>query len=171
MITDSSLSSAGASANSDDAPGEHQVDLQLSPSETFAHNSAMRVSGRDQQAKTRRALASIVLGFQLFVVFLIGLTIFGLRLLEPAALGLVGAAVLCLVIVVALALMRVGRVGIVLGWAVQVATLLVGIVLPMSLIVSVIFAALWIYCQVRGAQIDRDRQAWVAAQFAESDGQ
>lgn len=145
---------------------EESETLQLSPSETFAHNSAMRVSGRDSSMKTQRALASIVLGFQLFVVFLIGLTIFGLRLFEPAELGLMVGGLLSLVIVVALGLMRVGRAGIFLGWAIQGATLLIGIVLPMSLIASVIFTALWVYCMVRGAQIDRDRAAWFAAQEA-----
>jgi len=33
-------------------------------------------------------------------------------------------------------------------------------VLPMALIVGVIFGALWVYCMIRGAAIDRERAAW-----------
>ena len=110
--------------------------------------------------KTQRALASIVLGFELIVVFLIGMTVFGLGILEPRELGIWGGLGLCALIVVALGLMRFGRVGIVLGWVVHGLVLLSGIVLPMALVVGVIFTALWIYCMVKGAQIDRTRIAW-----------
>lgn len=140
-------------------------ELPLSPSETFAHNTAMRVSGGgrgDGAAKTQRALASIVLGFELIVVFLIGMTIFGLGLLDPPELGIWGGLGLCAVIIVALATMRLGRTGIVLGWVVHGLMLLSGFVLPMSLIVGVIFTALWIYCMSKGARIDRDRARWIA---------
>lgn len=154
-----------ASAPYGGAPGGDE--LPLSPSETFAHNSAMRVSGgaRDGSAmKTQRALASIVLGFELIVVFLIGMTVFGLGILEPRELGIWGGLGLCALIVVALGLMRFGRVGIVLGWVVHGLVLLSGIVLPMALVVGVIFTALWIYCMVKGAQIDRNRVRYLAEQ-------
>jgi len=101
-----------------------------------------------------------VLGFELFVVFLMGMTVYGLAILEPATLGIWGGLGLCGLIVVALGLMRVGNVGIVIGWLVHVAMLLTAIVLPMSIIVGVIFTALWVYCMVRGARIDRQRAAW-----------
>lgn len=147
----------------DPTPGRaDEPDLQLSPSETFAHNTAMRVSGgaRGGAMRTQRALASIVLGFEMFVVFLIGMTIFGLALLEPPELGIWGGVGLCVLIVIALGLMRVGRLGIYLGWLVQLLTLLSGIVLPMALVIGVIFTALWVYCMIRGARIDRERIAW-----------
>jgi len=149
-------------------PEAHDDELQLSPSETLAHNSAMRVAGAgrggDPAARTQRALASIVLGFELFVIFLLGLTVYGLALLTPAALGIWGGLALCAVVLVALATMRIGKLGIILGWVCHALLLLCGIILPMSLIVSVIFTALWVYCMVRGAKIDRDRAAWIAAQ-------
>lgn len=146
-----------------------EEELTLSPSETLAHNSAMRVAGAgsrggDPASKTQRALASIVLGFELIVVFLIGMTVFGLAILEPAELGIWGGLALCAVIIAALATMRFGRTGIVIGWAVHALMLLSGFVLPMALIVGVIFTALWIYCMVKGARIDRDRDAWLASQ-------
>lgn len=151
-------------------------DLPLSPSEAFAHNSALRVSGgarAGSTAKTQRALASIVLGFELIVVFLIGMTVFGLRILEPAELGIWGGLGLCVVIIFALATMRFGRVGIITGWVVHALMLAAAIVLPMALIVGIIFTALWVYCMVRGARIDRERELWIstlAAQTADEAG-
>lgn len=149
-----------------DASPSDPEELRLSPSETFAHNSAMRVAGAGRdggEAKTQRALASIVLGFELIVVFLIGMTTFGLALLEPAELGIWGGLALCAVIVVALATMRFGKVGIILGWIVHGLILLTAFVLPVALVVGVVFSALWVYCMIKGAGIDRDRAAHFAA--------
>lgn len=155
-----------------DSPDDLTPELRLSPSETLAHNAAMRVSGGAREAssaKTQRALASIVLGFELIVVFLIGMTIYGLALLEPRELGIWGGVGLCAVIIIALGTMRFGRVGIVLGWIVHGLMLLSAIVLPMALIVGLIFTALWVYCMIKGAAIDRDRAAWIAGQLAGGD--
>lgn len=143
-----------------------EPELQLSPSESFAHQAAMRVSGGNAQtaaAKTQRALASIVLGFELIVVFLIGMTVFGLGITEPRELGIYGGLGLCAVIIVALATMRRGNVGIWIGWTVHVLMLVSGFVLPMAFLVGAIFTALWVYCMVKGARIDRDRAAWLRA--------
>ena len=145
--------------------GPHQDDdseeFVLSPSERMAHNSAMRIAGaRRGERSTQRALASIVLGFELIIVILIGLTLFGLSTLEPRELGLYIGGSLALVIIVALAVMRRGRVGIYLGWAVHVLMLASGILLPMAFLVGALFTGLWIFCMVKGAQIDRDRAAW-----------
>ncbi|MFV0434768.1 MAG: DUF4233 domain-containing protein [Leucobacter sp.] len=140
-------------------------DFKLSPSETMAHNSAMRVSGaRRGERSTQKALASIVLGFELIIVVLIGLSLFGLSVLEPRELGLFIGGGLAAVIIVALGFMRVGKVGIILGWVVHALMLATAILLPMALIVGILFTALWVYCMVKGAQIDRDRRAWIAAQ-------
>ncbi|WP_336650951.1 MULTISPECIES: DUF4233 domain-containing protein [unclassified Leucobacter] len=142
-------------------------ELQLSPSETMAHNSAMRVAGaRRGTQSTQKALASIVLGFELIVVVLIGLSLFGLGTLEPRELGLVIGGGLGLLIIVALGVMRVGRVGIIIGWVVHALMLATAILLPMALLVGLVFTALWVYCMVKGAQIDRDRAAWIDAQGA-----
>lgn len=135
----------------------------LSPSEERAHNAALRVSGAARgQRSTQRALASIVLGFELIIVVLIGLTIFGLSITEPRELGLYLGGGLAVVILVALAVMRRGKMGIYLGWAVHGLMLLSAIVLPMAIVVGVLFTALWIYCMVKGAQLDRQRATWIA---------
>lgn len=143
-------------------------ELVLSPSETMAHNSAMRISGaRRGGQSTQKALASIVLGFELIIVVLIGLTLFGLSTLEPRELGLYIGGGLAVVIIAGLGLMRTGRVGIIIGWIVHVLMLLTGILLPMAIIVGALFSGLWVYCMVKGASIDRGREAWLAEQATE----
>lgn len=142
-----------------------EPELQLSPSETMAHNSAMRISGAKKDGtSTQKSLASIVLGFELIVVVLIGLTLYGLGTLEPRTLGLYLGGGLALVIIVGLALMRRDRVGIIIGWIVHGLMLATAFLLPMALLVGILFTALWIYCMVKGSQMDRDRAAWIAAQ-------
>ena len=136
-------------------------ELKLSPSETMAHNSAMRISGARRGAQsTQKTLASIVLGFELIIVVLIGLSLFGLSVLEPRELGLYIGGGLGLLIIVALGVMRVGRTGIILGWVVHGLMLATAILLPMALIVGLLFSGLWVYCMVKGAGIDRARVAW-----------
>lgn len=138
-------------------------DLVLSPSEAAAHDSANRIAG-DGVMRTQKALASIVLGFELIIVVLIGLTLFGLSALEPRELGLYIGGVLALVTIVGLALMRVGRAGIITGWVLHVLMLATGFLIPMAFFVGGIFTALWIYCMIKGAKIDRDRIAWLSGQ-------
>jgi hypothetical protein len=144
---------------------DDEPELQLSPSETMAHNSAMRISGaRRGVQSTQKALASVVLGFELIIVVLIGLTLFGLSVLEPRELGLYIGGGLAVLIIGGLATVRIGRVGIVIGWIVHALMLATAILLPQAPIVGLLFTALWIYCMVKGAQIDRNRAQWLAAQ-------
>ena len=143
----------------------NEDELQLSPSEAAAHNAAMRLSGAGRgevEAKTQRALASITIGFELIVVVLIGLAIFGLSLLDPRELGLWIAGGLAVACVLTLGFMRVGKVGIWMGWGVHLLMLATAFILPASLVVSLLFTALWVYCMVKGTQIDRQRQAYYA---------
>ena len=153
--------SGDSNVNSPRTEFSEAEELQLSPSETVAHNAAMRLAGAGRgevEAKTQRALASITLGFELIVVVLIDLAIFGLSLLEPRELGLWIAGGLAAACVLALGFMRIGRVGIWLGWVVHALMLATAFILPASLVVSLLFTALWVYCMVKGAQIDRGRQ-------------
>lgn len=61
-----------------------------------------------------------------------------------------GVALACLA---AAALMR-GRWGITLGWAVQVATLVSAVVVPMMLAISVIFGSIWVWFMVLGRRAE-----------------
>lgn len=141
-------------------PPSEDDDLPLSPSEARALNSVNRISG----GRTQRALGAIMLGFELIIVVLIGLTIFGLSILEPRELGLYIGGVLALGCILGLAFMRMGRAGIVIGWIVHVLMLATGVLLPPAFVVGGLFTALWIYCMVKGAQIDREREAYDSSQ-------
>lgn len=153
----------GSDAFDPESESESQDELVLSPSETMAHDSVMRIAGaRNGQRSTQRALASIVLGFELIIVVLIGLTIFGLEITEPRELGLYLGGGLAAVILVALSIMRRGKGGIYLGWAVHGMMLLSAFVLPTALVVGILFTVLWVYCMVKGAQLDRQRASWIA---------
>ncbi len=145
------------------ASSAEDEELVLSPSEAAAHDSAMRISGaRNGERSTRKALASIVLGFELIIVVLIGLTIFGLGITDPRWLGLVIGGGLALLCIVSLATIRFGEVGIWLGWVTHVLMLATAFILPAALFVGGIFTALWVYCIVRGGKIDRENAALLA---------
>ncbi|GAA1443809.1 DUF4233 domain-containing protein [Leifsonia poae] len=106
-------------------------------------------------------LGSIVLGFELIVVFLGALVLFGLKALPPAiALG--GGAVVVVVIIAAVGLLRY-PVGIWLGWLVQLVVVAAGFLVPAFFIVGAIFTAMWTYCMIAGARIDRNNKAARAA--------
>jgi hypothetical protein len=114
---------------------------------------------RARRSRTmRETLGSIVLGFELIIVFLGALVLFGLKSL-PAAVALGGGAALVILMIVAIALLRY-RVGIIIGWAVQLIVIAAGILVPAFFIVGAIFAAIWTYCMIVGGRIDhRDRLA------------
>lgn len=131
------------------------------------------MSGQEQGGKPARAprprrertirelLGSIVLGFELIVVFLGALVLFGLQSL-PAAVALGGGAVLVVLMLIALGTLR-SSVGIVLGWFVQLVVVAAGFLVPAFFIVGAIFTAMWAYCMIVGARIDRNKKAANAA--------
>jgi hypothetical protein len=115
----------------------------------------------------RESLGSIVLGFELIIVFLGALVLYGLQSL-PAALALGGGAVLVVLMIVAMALLR-HPVGIAIGWVVQLIVIAAGLLVPAFFIVGAIFAAMWTYVMIVGGRIDhRDRLARAAAEDAAS---
>ena len=137
-------------------------DLPLSPSERAGINAAQRISGhRGGRSSTQGSLGSIILGFEIIVIFLTGLTTFGLRVFDPPTIGIWGGVSVCLLAVIALALMRT-RAGIFLGWIVQAVVLLSAIFLPAILLVGIPFAIIYGYGMIKGAQIDRQRAQWRA---------
>ncbi|MCX7522233.1 DUF4233 domain-containing protein [Microbacterium sp. STN6] len=101
----------------------------------------------------QRSLAQIVLGFELVVVFLGALVVFGLKA-APAAWALGGGAALIVVMAATIGLLRY-RWAYVIGWLVQLAVIAGGILVPMLYIVGVIFTAIWTWCMITGARLDR----------------
>jgi membrane protein YdbS with pleckstrin-like domain len=106
-----------------------------------------------RQSSVRRSLASIVLGFELIVVFLATLVIFGLSDLPPwVTLG--GGGLLCLIVIATLGLLRFTW-AYAIGWAIQVVMVATGFLNPAMFFVGALFAGMWTYCMITGTRIDR----------------
>ena len=119
------------------------------------------VTGAARRAPRYRALpekiGSIVLVFEAVVVFLAGLSIYGLRALpEPIApwWGIVGGAVLAIVMILTTRVLRHSW-GIVLGWVLQVVVALGAFLVPALALVALIFGGMYGYATIKGAALDR----------------
>jgi hypothetical protein len=112
--------------------------------------------GRSPARSVKRSLASIVLGFEVIVVFLAALVFFGLKAL-PAAIALGGGAIVCLAMLVTIALLRF-RWAYMIGWIIQAIVIASGIFNPVMFFVGAMFAAMWTYCMISGTRIDRQKE-------------
>ncbi|MFC7789538.1 DUF4233 domain-containing protein [Microbacterium sp. MAHUQ-60] len=106
-------------------------------------------------------LGSIVLGFEAIVVFLAGLTVYGLKALPegiPPWWGVVGGSVLAVaMIALAGAIARPGA--IIVGWVMQVLVLTAALLVPAIALVALIFGGMWGYATIVGARVDRNAPA------------
>jgi Protein of unknown function (DUF4233) len=132
------------------------------PERGGAAGRSSRPARRRRDRSTQESLGSIVLGFEVIVVFLAALVAFGLRSLPPVA-AFVGGGVLILAMLVTLGLLRF-RWGFAVGWLVELAIVATGFVLPAMFVVGGFFALLWAYCMIQGARIDREKAAARRAQ-------
>jgi len=137
------------------------TDAPTGPADGAQSARAGRAGRPRRQRSLRESLGSIVLGFELLVVFLGALVLFGLKSL-PAAVALGGGAALIVLMILAIALLR-NTVGVVLGWIVQLVLVAAGLLVPAFFIVGAIFTAMWAYCMIAAARIDRNNQAARAA--------
>jgi hypothetical protein len=108
-----------------------------------------------RQRSVSESLLSIVLGLEAFLVFFVTLAAFGLRALPPVAAFAGGGALIVALILVA-GLLRY-RWGVWLGWALQAVLVATGVVLPIMYFIAAGFVAIWIYCFVKGRQLDAAR--------------
>jgi hypothetical protein len=117
------------------------------------------VSAKQPRARrvrsTTETLLSIVLGLEAVLLFFVTLTAFGLKAL-PALPAFVGGAALILALLLAGRLLRYSW-GIWVGWVLQAVLISTGIVLPVMYFVAAGFVAIWVYCFVKGRQIDYQR--------------
>lgn len=122
--------------------------------------------GRQRKPRRERSvtesLLSIVLVLEVILVFFVALTAFGLKAVEPAT-AFVGGAVLVVVLIATTRLLRFPW-GVWLGWVMQAVILATGFLLPIMFLVGAVFLALWIYCFVRGRQIDAQKAAFAASE-------
>ncbi|MFT4283949.1 MAG: DUF4233 domain-containing protein [Protaetiibacter sp.] len=122
-------------------------------------------------ARTRRerslteTLLSITLGLEAAMMFFAALVIFGLDRLDPDWLALVYGGAFILVLVLAAGVQRWAW-GVWFGAALQLAIVATGLLEPMMFLVGAAFLALWVYCFVRGHQIDTQKAAWLAERAA-----
>ena len=107
---------------------------------------------------TTESLLSIVLVLEAVLMFFVTLTVFGIRAL-PAATAFIGGGLLIV------ALIATGRLlrrpwGVWVGWILQGVLFATGVVLTAMYFVALAFIAIWIYCFVKGRQIDRQRASF-----------
>jgi hypothetical protein len=114
------------------------------------------------------SLLSITLGLEAAMMFFAALVIFGLDRLDPDWLALVYGAAFILVLVLAAGVQR-WTWGVWAGAVLQLAILATGLLEPMMFLAGGLFIALWIWCFVRGRQVDAQKAAWLAGQAVASD--
>lgn len=111
-----------------------------------------------------QSLGSIVVGFEIIVVFLASLVIWGLAASGDAGLGGVGVAPWAALVVggfviaglvVTIWALRF-RWGVALGWTLQVVIVASGFLNPAMFVVGALFGGMWWYCMIVGARIDRN---------------
>lgn len=111
---------------------------------------------------SKRALASIVLSFEAFIVFFATLAAFGLKLGDPSsnlpsteAIWAIGLSVAILCILTPAVLSR--PFGYYLGWAIQAAMLVSGFWLWGMFLIAAITTGMWIWALIAGSTIDKAR--------------
>jgi hypothetical protein len=119
---------------------------------------------RDRGA--RESLLSVTLVLEAIMFFFPMLVVFGKHTL-PAGWAFGGG--IAAMIVLALASRLTGtRAGVGFGWLLQAAILATGFIEPFMFVVGLVFLALWIFCFVKGGQLDRQNAARRAAAGGES---
>lgn len=113
--------------------------------------------GGGRPRSVRGSLLSIVLGFEVIVVFLGALVAFGLDALEPPV-AFIGGGTLVAVMIVTLGLVQF-RLGAIIGTVVQAAIVASGFLVPVMFFIGGVFAATWVYCLIVGTRIDRRNSA------------
>ncbi len=113
------------------------------------------MSPQRRERGVRESLGSIVLGFELIILFLGALVAWGLKA-APASYAIGGGAVLVVLSILAIASLR-SQTGVRLGWAVQVLAIVSGVWVHMMFIVGVLFLAIWIYAMYSAGRIERQK--------------
>lgn len=98
-------------------------------------------------------LLSIVLVLDATLIFFVALTAFGLKALAPAPAFIGGAVLILVFVALARMLHRPGALWV--GWALQVGLVALGFILTPMFFVGAGFAGIWIYCFIKGQQLDR----------------
>ncbi|MCS4275917.1 hypothetical protein M2390_001089 [Mycetocola sp. BIGb0189] len=113
-----------------------------------------------RQRGVKEMLLSIILGFELIIIGLASLTVFGLKAApgEPWY-ALVGGGVVIVIMLVALATLK-SPLGEILGWVVQACLVAAGFLVGEIWVAAALFLALWIYGVYKGTQLDERNAAF-----------
>ena len=117
----------------------------------------MSNSPAPRQRSAQTSLGQVVLGFELIVVGLAALTIFGLGALPPL-LALGGGAAVCLLMLITIVLMMKYKWAFVLGWAIQAIIVLSGFAVTMLFLIGAVFAGIWTFAMTTGAKLDSQKK-------------
>ncbi len=109
--------------------------------------------GVRRQRSASESLLSIALGLEAALVFFVALAVFRFDRLPPAVAFGGGAAVI-LILLLATRMLRY-RWGVWLGWVLQLGLIATGFLLPLMFFIGAGFAAIWTFCFVVGARLDR----------------
>ena len=119
------------------------------------------------------SLCAVMLTLEAIVLFLAGLVLIGAEDVGAGTAVAIGFGFAAACVLAAGTLRRPW--GFSLGWAIQVAAIAFGFVVPLMFAVGAVFAALWAGSYFLGAKIDRERgerevleQEWAAEHAAEN---
>lgn len=112
---------------------------------------------------SKRALASIVLGFESFVAFFATLAAFGLKVAESELVWAIGLTSAILIILTP-AVLRFSW-GYWLGWFWQAAFIASGFILWGMFLIGAMLAGLWIWAIVAGSTIDSAKKLYFESQI------
>jgi hypothetical protein len=122
---------------------------------------APRVRRPRRDRGARESLLSITLGLEAFMFFFPMLVVYGKHTL-PAAVAF-GGGIAAIVVLLLASRLTGSRAGVGFGWLLQAAILATGFIEPFMFVVGLVFLALWVFCFVKGGQLDRQNAARRAA--------
>lgn len=109
----------------------------------------------------QESLLSITLVLEAVMFFFPMLVVFGKHTLSPG--WAFGGGIAAMVILAVASRLTGNRAGVWFGWLLQAAILATGFIEPFMVVVGLVFLALWVFCFVKGAQLDRQNAARRAA--------
>ena len=128
-----------------------------------------RPGTRRRRRSVRALFTSTILMLEAVLIFLVGMTLFGLHRGAPQAPWFAGGSVVLAVVAVLTCALVQKPVGIAVGWAIQAVLILSGFWEPSMFVIGTLFALTWGYAVVKGRQIDvenarraREQAAWEA---------
>ena len=128
---------------------------------TDAAAKAARPARQRRERTATQSLLSIALGLEAVVMFFVMLTAFGLKAVSPGVAF--GGGIAFIVALVLVSGMLRHQWGVWLGWTLQAALIATGFLLPAMFFVAAIFVGIWVFCFVKGRQLDRAKAAFISA--------